>query len=440
MPSRAASGARRTGMTRGFLAPALTALVSLSLIVSLLSIPATVHSADDIQGALQKATEYFMAHQNPDGGYGPYAGDGEARVPNVSDVGITALVVYALARHPARYKPEDGPWLSRAVDYLLSKQQPDGAFYDPRDPALKNYRTSVVILALSALDPARYSEAIEKARRYVTGLQHDESSRYAPDEHISFGGIAYGGSSVRPDLSNSGLAAEALWESGTSASHPLWRRLEVFVSRCQNMPDVPPLLERAGIGTTGDGGFRYAPNDTRGPVESLDGKRVFSSYGSMTYQGLKSLLYAGVKRDDPRVAKAFEWISRNFTVKENPGMATDLDPQAGKQGYFYYVHTMAKCLSVYGEPRLRDARGVEHDWARELSGHLLAIQKEDGSWVNESDRWWENLETLDTAFAMVTLSICRDEMAKQARAAEEAEPAEESADGAPEGESARARG
>jgi hypothetical protein len=45
------------------------------------------------------------------------------------------------------------------------------------------------------------------------------------------------------------------------------------------------------IGSTGDGGFRYTPDETRGPAETLDtGPKIFSSYGSMTYAALKSLL------------------------------------------------------------------------------------------------------------------------------------------------------
>ena len=48
---------------------------------------------------------------------------------------------------------------------------------------------------------------------------------------------------------------------------------------------------------------------------------MLRSYGSMTYAGLKSMIYAGLSHDDPRVKAAWEWIGRNFTVDENPGMA-----------------------------------------------------------------------------------------------------------------------
>jgi hypothetical protein len=75
---------------------------------------------------------------------------------------------------------------------------------------------------------------------------------------------------------------------------------------------------------------------------------------------------------------------------------------------------MAKTLSVYGEPVLVDSKGVKHNWAKELSEHLLEIQNKDGHWVNKSGRWWENLPTLDTAYAMISLSLCRGDLARQA--------------------------
>jgi squalene-hopene/tetraprenyl-beta-curcumene cyclase len=280
----------------------------------------------------------------------------------------------------------------------------------------------VALLALTALNRVDYAEAIKRAQKFIKEQQFDESKGYTRDEHLAFGAFGYGGG-LRGDLSNSALAAEALHFSGVSASDELWRRLELFVSRCQNSPEADPLRKKAGLGTDSSGGFFYAPNETRGPEETLDsGERVFSSYGSMTYQGLKSLLYAQVKRDDPRVRAAFEWISKNFTVKENPGMARKgADPQAGLQGLYYYYHTMAKALSAYGEAVVTDSRGVKHDWARELSEHVISLQHSDGHWVNTTGRWWEDIPALDTAFAMVTLSLCRQELAGAAEKVKAAE-------------------
>lgn len=354
------------------------------------------------KSSIDRGSRYLAENQNPDGGYGPYG----MIVPGASDVGITAFCLYALARNPRNYSAADGPFISRAVKFLLDRQQADGAFYDPKDPSLQNYKTSVAVLALDALDRVKYAQAVRKARDFLQTQQATPAGGYDPDEHVNFGGQGYG-SSLRRDLSNAQFAAEALYKSGLSASDEYWAHLVVFVSRCQNAETLDPLLEDLGIGTSGDGGFRYAPNDTRGPVETLDdGSRIFSSYGSMSYAGLKTLLYARVDREDPRVQQAFAWISRNFSVEVNPGMATRENPAAGLHGLFYYYHTMAKALSVYGERLIRDARGGEHDWALELGTHLVDLQQKDGHWVNTSDRWYENLPALDTAYATVALAEC----------------------------------
>ena len=54
----------------------------------------------------------------------------------------------------------------------------------------------------------------------------------------------------------------------------------------------------------------------------------------MTYAGLKSFLYAGVGKDDPRVVAALGWIKRHYTLAENPGQ--------GQSGLFYFYQTFAK--------------------------------------------------------------------------------------------------
>ena len=47
--------------------------------------------------------------------------------------------------------------------------------------------------------------------------------------------------------------------------------------------------------------FNYGAGEYTG----ADGKRMLRSYGSMTYAGLKSMIFAGVGPDDPRVKAAY---------------------------------------------------------------------------------------------------------------------------------------
>ena len=120
----------------------------------------------------------------------------------------------------------------------------------------------------------------------------------------------------------------------------------------------------------------------------------------MTYAGLKSMIYAGLTRDDPRVKAAIAWIRKHYDLTSNPGM--------GSAGVYYYYHTFAKSLEALGEEVFEDAGGVKHDWRRELIAELARRQQENGSWINaESSRWMEGDPNLVTSFALLALSHCR---------------------------------
>ena len=121
----------------------------------------------------------------------------------------------------------------------------------------------------------------------------------------------------------------------------------------------------------------------------------------MTYAGLLSFIYAEVDRDDPRVQAAVDWITNHFTVEENYGMEM--------QGLFYNYHTMAKALKTYGESTIVDAKGVSHDWYRELAEKLINEQKPEGFWVNESSRWMERDPVLVTSYAVIALATAYSE-------------------------------
>ena len=119
----------------------------------------------------------------------------------------------------------------------------------------------------------------------------------------------------------------------------------------------------------------------------------------MTYAGLKSMIYAGVGPDDPRVEAALKWIRKHYGLESNPGM--------GDAGLYYYYHVFAKALDATGLDLIEDADGVEHDWRRELVEELVRRQRADGSWVNENSRWMEGDPSLVTGYALLALAYCR---------------------------------
>ena len=120
----------------------------------------------------------------------------------------------------------------------------------------------------------------------------------------------------------------------------------------------------------------------------------------MTYAGLKSMIYAGVEKDDKRVQAALKWLQKNYDLKSNPGLEA--------AGLYYYYHTFAKSLDALGEKTFIDSRGEKHDWRSELIAELHSRQQANGSWINtDNERWMEGNPELVTSYALLSLSYCQ---------------------------------
>jgi squalene-hopene/tetraprenyl-beta-curcumene cyclase len=117
----------------------------------------------------------------------------------------------------------------------------------------------------------------------------------------------------------------------------------------------------------------------------------------MTYALLKSYIFCELNKDDRRVKAAIDWLSRNFTVEENPGL--------GAEGLYYYYWSMAKALSVAQVDWILLPNGKPLDWRHALMKQLINLQKNDGSWVNDKGRWQENDPVLVTSYSLLVLDI-----------------------------------
>jgi len=313
-----------------------------------------------------------------------------------ASIGITALDVTALLRLG---RTVNDPAVAKGLKYIEGFVQPDGGVYQP-DSFLRNYETCLAIACFAEANAdGRYTERIKRAEAFVKGIQWDESEGKDKTD-ASFGGAGYG-KHKRPDLSNTSFLIDALKACGNGPNDAAIQKALVFVSRCQNLEseyNTTPYPAK-----NPDGGFYYTP--VAGGV-SMAGDLPnggLRSYGSMTYAGLKSLIYAGLKADDPRVKAAKSWIAKHYDLDSNPGM--------GPQGLYYYYHTFAKTMAAVGQDEFVDAQGGKHDWRRDLVEALARRQQPDGSWVNQQDRWMEGDPNLVTGYALLALSYCRPQPA-----------------------------
>lgn len=308
--------------------------------------------------------------------------------------GLTALAVTAALRNG---RGVDDPMVSQGLDALERFVQADGGVYG--SGRLRNYETCVAMVCFAAANvDGRYDDVLDDAKAFVTRLQFGPGGeRDATDP--TYGGVGYGGSE-RPDLSNTSYLIDALAAAGAEENDPAIQRALVFVSRCQNLASEhndTPYADKVN-----DGGFYYLiPTES---VDADDSERAapsggLRSYGSMTYAGLKSMIYAGLTENDPRVQSAVDWIGEHYAVDTHPGQ--------GNAGLYYYYHTFGAALNAAGLKNIVDEDGVEHDWRAELIAELGRRQNEDGSWTNENGRWFENDPNLATSFALISLSYCR---------------------------------
>lgn len=368
------------------------------------------------QKTIQRGLKYLKERgQAENGGFSSFAGTGP-----------TSLTVAAMLR--CGLSPDD-PAVAKGLTYLEENVHDDGGIYGLT--WFLNYETCAAIETLTLANrDGRYDEILKKAESFIRKNQWDESREKEPDD-LYYGGEGYGGNS-RPDLSNTAYMLDALKQCGADKDDPALQKALVFVSRCQNAESPHNTTRFAALNP--DGGFYYTccesgggrgqdeqsgqntqGQEGKGPNAGEKGRGGrggggggeenrtlpnggLRSYGSMSYAGLKSMIYCGLDENDARVKAVVDWVRKNYTVKSNPGMEAS--------GLFYYYHMFAKALDAFGRNEIATPDGKKHDWRADLVTELAQRQRDDGAWQNQNTRWMEGDPNLCTAFALLSVSYC----------------------------------
>lgn len=344
--------------------------------------------AEEYKQMVQGGIEYLRVQGQADNG--SFSG--------ATGVGPTALVVTALLE--VGVSPED-PVVTKAIGYLLKNVREDGGVYAIGSKH-QNYDSCLSMVALSKANrKGIFDQPISKLENYVKQQQWDEGEGKTSNDPF-YGGAGYG-AKARPDLSNTSFLVEALHELGRDGNDEAIQRALTFVTRCQNLES--PLNNFPASAKVNDGGFFYSTANGGESMALTNANGGLRSYGSMTYAGLKSMIFAGVTKDDPRVKAAIGFLEKNYSVDKNPGI--------GQSGHFYYLHTMSKALTAYGQSKFDDASGRSHAWSSEIRAKLKSLQQPNGSWVNSDPRWMEGDPNLVTAYALLTLAHCNPSASTQ---------------------------
>jgi squalene-hopene/tetraprenyl-beta-curcumene cyclase len=297
--------------------------------------------------------------------------------------------------------------------YLLSFVQKDGSIWVAgREKEYPNYTTAICLAALAIIGNQEDEAVMKKARKYLLGSQVSETNPSNPSSKDDpfYGGMGYASSGPgRPDLSNTQWALEALYltdyldkethsqdTEDAKKSQLAWKNAVMFLSRLQHLPESnDQVWVIKDKNDPNYGGFVYKPDESKASLKFED-KNTLRSYGSMTYAGLKSMIYAKLAKDDPRVKAANEWAAKNYTLNENPGM--------GSEGHYYYLNLFAKAHAAMGDDFVETPDGVKHSWRNDLLKKMLELQKSDGHWHNEKNgRWMEAIPELITAYSIIAM-------------------------------------
>lgn len=351
----------------------------------------------EIRLAYDRGLAFLKSKQNAETGQW---GDAEP-------VAFTALAISSLLLAPER-KPTDAlpSEVEKGISFLMKNVQPDGGIYVK---ARANYNTSLALTALLLAPSQEREPTLLAARRFIIGQQNDFDDKGKLDNPFD-GGVGYGtpkpNNPAHADLSNTHFALEALYyaqslladkgDAGKNEPQLNYGAAIQFIQNCQNRPETN---KASWVSTDAKdaGGFIYSPGETRGgETKTKDGRTALRSYGSISYAGMLSFIYAGLDKNDPRVKAVTQWITENYTLDENPGL--------GAEGLYYYYHTMAKGLALAGVDFLKTKDGKVIDWRADLAQKLLNIQQGDGSWANSAGRWMESDTTLTTSYMLMALS------------------------------------
>jgi squalene-hopene/tetraprenyl-beta-curcumene cyclase len=345
----------------------------------------------------------------------------ERQIPSVA---YTALTVRALSEAPPALRSKYRPRIEKGLEFILSKANPDGSFGEGDSGTyMKTYATAVALSALStAPRTERVADAIRGAQAYLKRNQLQEGPHK--------GGLGYGDEepkrnpetglfevkrSTIANLSATAEAAEAMKNSGLSLSDEFWPLVKEFVQKCQNNsevnqdPEFLTALREKGMSVGSDGSLYYTPV-ADGAVQKAGTRKIADretivGYGSMTYDGIKTYIYAGLRRDSPEVKTAVDWVRRNYSVEAHPGFPFDPEKLTHQRGLYYYYLTMARALDACGERPLVTPGGRPRDWPVELGEQLLKTMRVSKAWLNENPAWYEGDPVLVTGYVLGVLDI-----------------------------------
>jgi len=339
----------------------------------------------EIQGAVAKGVAWLAENQNAAGYWS------DEKNPAMTALPLWAMVGAGATSYTCQ--------IDKAVAFILSKAQPDGGIYTPNPErggaGLGNYNTSICMMGLRATGRKDVTRAIQKARDYTAATQLTGDDGHA-------GGFGYDrGGRRHTDLTNTGIAIDAMRRTQDVEDFRPAGEKRADLNWDAALKYVENMQQKEG---EDKGGFLYTQSFSPGGsprgaagAGGAQGRPQLRSYGSITYVGLLAMMHTQLTRNDPRVISAFDYCTKHWTLEENPGQ--------GRQGVYFYYNILTRALAAANVDEVPQEGGGSLAWREALIRKVISLQKPDGSWVNENNRWWENDPVLATSYSLLALAF-----------------------------------
>lgn len=344
----------------------------------------------EVERAIDRGLEFLLKVQNEEGWWS-----------TEDHPALTGLALTAFMGHP-RERYQDLPLtLKKGYGFLEENVKPDGRIYRN---SMANYNTAIATMAFAVSEVDDYQPIIANARTALLASQVDMGKQGELDTPFD-GGVGYNDKYEHSDLNNTLVALETLYYTRNLKERQVDQDKDLdfeaaihFIEHCQNLK---PFNEDEWVSEdpADVGGFFYMPGESKAGErkDPETGRVALRSYGSISYAGLLSYIYADLDKNDPRIQAVLKWLQENYTLEENPGM--------GLEGYYYYLHLMTKALSSIRKEALVMKDGAVIEWPKQVAKRLINLQQTDGSWINTNGRWWEKDPVLVTAYAVMSLEL-----------------------------------
>jgi prenyltransferase beta subunit len=349
----------------------------------------------EMDNSLARGIDWLVSQQGEDGGwhsktYGQLK-DGAA---------VTSLILDSLSRAPQSQLEKVAAAVRNAFAFLDRGLAKRGAIAGP-DGSL-DFPTYAGALWLSAVNRMRRNDRRRSVADYLLGAQVAEPRGFSK-ESPSFGGWDFlGPEDAQGITTGTNISVTCMVLEALKSELGRLRKLSVSAT---DLEEIEATIKRAIPYVLrcqqADGGFAF----TCEPA-SLNNKAAYSdteltkprSYGTATCDGIRAVGACGAKPDEEPLTKAIGWLARRPGLELVPGFE-GFPPEAGwDRGLrFYYYAALSRVLPLFPLAD-RDAR------REALAKHVIGLQKDDGSWVNESDRMRENDPLIATALAVSALA------------------------------------